>query len=80
MSYSQDKDRLIKAWEYKQENGSLIISVMSYNEGKPKLQMTRMYTKRSGEVGYGKSGRLSYDELQFIIDNKDEILENMKGG
>ena len=80
MQYDQQKDVVIKLFEMKQEgdNKSLLISVMAYNGGEPKLQITRMYKKKDETVGYGKMGRLDINELQFIKDYSDEILDTMK--
>ncbi len=80
MSYSSDKDNLVKAWEYEYEKGSLLFAIMEYNDGGPKLQMTRMYKKKDDEVGYAKVGRMNKEEVQFLIDNSKEMLEYMKGG
>jgi hypothetical protein len=76
MAYDQDRDKLIKLFEYKNENidSSLLLSIMKYGDSKPKLQITRMYSKKNGEKGYAAGGRLTSDEVQFIKENIDQIL------
>jgi len=68
MAFDKSKDKVIQEWEL--DNGDdkkLMVSVMSYNDGEPKLQIgPRTYLKRNGGVGYGKSGRLTMDEVNFV--------------
>ncbi len=78
MSYDEKKDDLIKLFEYQKEKGTLLFSVMKYADGEPKLQISRMYEKRSGETGYTSPGRLAVDELEFLKNNLDEIIELME--
>ena len=77
--YNQEKDKLIKMFEKTNENGAtLLISIFSYDGGAKKLAMTRSYVKKDGTVGYSNSGRLSYDEVEFLKSILDEILTEMK--
>ena len=79
MAYSESKDKLIKLFEYgDEENGALHFSLFSYDEGPPKLQITRMFKKKDGTHGYGKSGRLTKEELIYLKDNIDKIIEIME--
>jgi len=79
MSYDQNDDKLLKFFETEYEKGSLQFSIFSYHGGEPKLQINRMYKKKDGTVGYAKPGRLSYDEVLFLFNISEEILEIMKG-
>lgn len=75
--YNQEKDKLIKLFEYcdQDKGSSLLLSIMQYENSNPKLQITRMYSKKNGEKGYSSSGRLTKNEVEFIKDNIDEILQ-----
>ncbi len=75
MSYNSEKDVLIKMFEMKQDKGSLQFSLMSYGNDKPKLQITRMFEKKDGSVGYSKAGRLSKNEIEFFLEHVEEMLE-----
>lgn len=74
MAYNQENDKLIKLFEYKNNENSLLLSIMKYGDGKPKLQISKMYNKKNGEMGYSSGGRLTLDEVQFIKENIDDIL------
>lgn len=75
--YDQNKDKLLKLFEFKQEKATVLFSIFSYDGGKPKLGISRSYEKKDGSVGYGSAGRLSYDELIFLKENLDEITSIM---
>lgn len=77
MSYDDSKDKLIKLFEKTNGSGALLVAVMQYNDGDKKLQLSRTYEKKNGEIGYTKSGRLSQDEVQFLLDNGEEIIKLM---
>lgn len=80
MAYNVDQDKLIEFFELFQGEGrSLQLSVMSYNGSEPKLQVARSFQKRDGTTGYGKMGRLSKEELLWIVENIDNILKSMGG-
>lgn len=46
------------------ESEGLKVGVFAYNGGEPKLQIgPRFYTKKNGNVGFRKAGRMSAEEL-----------------
>jgi len=75
MVYEQEKDILIKLFEFEQEKSTLQLSVFSYDGGEAKLQFARSFKKQDDTIGYSKAGRLSKDEVKFILDHGPEILE-----
>jgi hypothetical protein len=77
MGYDEKKDVLIKLFEYEYPKGVLQISIFSYNNGKPKIQINRRYVKNDGSAGYGQMGRLIKEEIEFIISKSEEILSLM---
>ena len=75
--YDESKDKLLKLFEKDYEKGSLLVAVMQYDEGPAKLQLSRTYERKDGETGHAKAGRLTKDEVQFIVGNSEEILDLM---
>ncbi len=76
--YNQEKDVLIKLYEFNQGKTNFLVSIFSYNNGKPKLGLTRSYEKKDGSMGYSSSGRLSIDEINFLKNNIDDIIKTME--
>lgn len=79
MGYDESKDKLLKLFERIKSDGSgsLLVALMQYNGGDVKLQISRSYEKKNGETGYGKMGRLSQDEVKFLLDSGEEIVNLM---
>lgn len=78
MGFDESKDILVKQFERTDLDGkSVLFSVMKYGDGDPKLQITRMFQKNDGTVGYGKLGRMNKDELEYMKEILDNILEYM---
>ena len=78
MGFDSDKDKFLKLFEKEDETGgALLCSIFSYDGGEPKLQITRRYLKRDQTNGYGKMGRLTIEEVEWIKDNIDSILTVM---
>lgn len=75
--YNQEKDVLIKLYEFNEEKTNFLVSIFSYDNGKPKLGLTRSYQKKDGTMGYSSSGRLSIDEVNFLRNNIDDIIKIM---
>ena len=81
MAFDKSKDVTIAEWEIDNGNDQkLMISVMSYNGGDQKLQIgPRTYTRRNGKTDFGKAGRLTMKEVNFlagVIKNLDSNLDS----
>ncbi len=72
---SLDEKLFSKSWD--NENGKIVVSVYSYNNGPNKLQIIREVKSREGQSNFAKLGRLSKDELQGILPLIQEALEVM---
>ncbi|MBW2967931.1 hypothetical protein KY362_05590 [Candidatus Woesearchaeota archaeon] len=48
------------------DNMNIKVSVMSYNEGVAKLQLTRERLNREGQPQFAKLGRMTLDEVKAI--------------
>ncbi len=79
MSYNSERDILIRMFEMSRDKGALQFSIKSYDGSEPKLQITRMFEKKDGLVGYSKMGRLDKEEVKFFLDHGNEILELISG-
>jgi len=75
--YDQNKDKLVKLFEMKKERASLLCSVFSYDGGVPKVGFSRSFEKNDGSIGYSSLGRLTLDEIKFLKENIDEIINTM---
>ena len=71
MAYEESKDKEINTWQHQ---GGLCLSVYQYNGGEPKIQIgPRAYKKADGSTRYRKAGRLSLEELGWVLGLRDDI-------
>jgi len=49
------------------DKNRIAVSVFAYNNGTPKLQISREMKSTSGEYSFAKLGRLSKDEVEKIM-------------
>jgi len=69
----QDEDILV----YEQDG--LRVGLYSYKEGDPKLGMNRIFrNKTTGNTAYGKTGRLSLPEMEYLLQVLPEIVKEAK--
>jgi hypothetical protein len=70
MAYNEDLDKVLFDGNIESEDGTVLkVSVYSYNGGDPKLQIgPREYTKKNGDKGYRKAGRMTAGELEKLVD------------
>ena len=62
--FDVEKDKVLDTWEH--ESG-LEVSLRSYNNGEPKLQVgPRWYESKGGDRKAGKAGRLSMSEVEWL--------------
>ena len=64
MAYENDKDKELFSETIQFEKSKIVLSVLSYNNSKPKLQITRnLLDNKSNTYIFAKLGRLSKEEL-----------------
>ena len=74
---SLDKELFSKELEF--EGTKIKVSVFSYNENKPKLQIGREnFNPTVNEFRFAKLGRLTKEEAEQVIPVMKEALEQMK--
>lgn len=77
MAFDKSKDKVLMMEEL--ESG-LRVSIHAYNDGEAKLQIgPRVYTKKNGDEGFGKAGRLSLKEAVALAGLMPRISEVMGG-
>ena len=77
MPYDSSLDEQLFSKALETETGKVVVSVYTYNNGPKKLQFTREFKDRNGNLTIAKLGRLSKDELKGILPLIQEALEIM---
>ena len=77
MAYDPNLDKYLFSKSWESESGRLTVSVLSYNEGRKKLQITRQNINNAGEVRFVKLGRLNKEEVESILPLIQEALNFM---
>ena len=68
MRYDPKQDvELVTIAELEAGDGHIVVSIQSYAGGEEKVGMVRRFLKGDGSVGFGRIGRLTYNELIEII-------------
>ena len=65
--YDKNLDKQLFAQSVELDKGKITVSVFAYNEGTPKLQITRENKTAAGEYQFAKLGRMSKEELEAIM-------------
>lgn len=77
MVYDSSLDEQLFSQPFEMDNGRLVVSVYSYNNGPKKLQIIREFKDREGKFSFANLGRLSKEELQGILPLIQEALKQM---
>lgn len=80
MAYDKDKDIELISWLMNDEgsNDNLKASVHQYDGGTKKLQIgPRIFVRRDGEIRYGKLGRITVEEVQWLQTVLPEAVSEM---
>ncbi len=67
MPYDKNLDKELFRDEAEMENCKLTVSVFSYNEGTPKLQISRENKNKEGGYGFAKLGRMTKEEVEAVL-------------
>ncbi len=70
---SLDKELFSDSVEFARSR--ITVAVLSYNEGTPKVQISRENKLASGEYTFAKLGRMAKEEVEKVI----PLLEKAKG-
>ncbi len=77
MPYDSSLDAQIFTRFWENDNGKIVVSVYSYNNGARKIQIIREVKDRNGEYAFAKLGRLTKEEAEGILPLIQEALKNM---
>ena len=68
MTYTEKLDKkLADIAELETGDGWIVVTIQSYSGGEARVGMVRKFLKRDGSEGYGKLGRVSYEELTNLV-------------
>jgi hypothetical protein len=79
MAFDKNLDKELFSKEAVFDTTKIVVSVYSYNEGTPKMQLSRLnLDQESGEFDrFAKLGRLLKEEAQAIMPLMQEALEKL---
>jgi hypothetical protein len=77
MAYNPDLDEYLFSKSWENEWTRLTVSVLSYNKGRKKLQITRQNINTEGQLRLVKLGRLTKQETESILPLIQEALNYM---
>lgn len=79
MAFDKNLDKALFSKTVKFETSRLTVGVFSYNDGTPKMQISRENLNPStGEYNFAKLGRMLKDEAEAIMPFIQEALQHMK--
>ena len=62
---SLDKELFSESLDF--ERSRIVVSVFAYNNGTPKLQISRENKNASGEYSFAKLGRMTKEEVEKVM-------------
>ncbi len=71
-------DQELYSEETELNNFNFKVSVMSYNDGQPKMQISRKRKLQSGETSFAKLGRLTLEEIDCIFPLIEKVKKHME--
>lgn len=70
-----DVEKFSETIEFEQSN--IKVGVFSYNEGQPKLQISRERVNADGKTSFAKLGRMTKEETEKVIPIMQKAIEKM---
>ena len=78
MAYDKNLDKEIFSETAEFETSKITVSVFSYNDGTPKIQISREnLDPNSGEYKWSKLGRMLKEEAEKVIPLMQKAMDNM---
>lgn len=75
MAFDKNLDKELWKESKEFERTKITVSVMSYNDGTPKLQISRENKSASEEWSFAKLGRMTKEEVEVVL----PMMEKAKG-
>tara|TARA_Y100000310_G_C20465028_1_gene707191 strand:+ start:640 stop:873 length:234 start_codon:yes stop_codon:yes gene_type:complete len=67
MAFDKSLDKALFRESVEFETTKITVSVFSYNEGTPKLQISRENKSAEGELRFSKLGRMIKEEVEAVL-------------
>jgi len=77
MPYDKNLDKEIFSETAELDNGLIKVSVFAYNEGTPKLQLSRELSDPEGNMKWAKLGRMTRDEVEKVLPLMQKAIESL---
>jgi len=80
MAYDKEKDVELASWQMDDDdsNDNVKASIHQYGGGTKKLQIgPRMFLRKDGEFRYGKLGRITKEEIEWLLSILPDVLSKM---
>ncbi len=77
MPYDSNLDESLFSKFFETETDRITVSVMSYNKGAKKLQITRQNKLENSDLRFTKLGRLTKDEADGVLPILQEAVAQM---
>jgi len=65
--FDKSLDKELFSEEVDFDRSKITVAVFAYNEGVPKLQITRQNKNAAGELSFAKLGRMTKDEVEAVL-------------
>ncbi len=77
MAFDPNLDQKLFSEEVEFEGSIITVGVFSYNDGTPKLQLTRERVNADDNKSFAKLGRMTKEEVEKVIPVMQKAVENM---
>ncbi|MBT4824078.1 hypothetical protein HN695_03130 [Candidatus Woesearchaeota archaeon] len=77
MPFDPNLDKKLFSEEKEFERTKVSVSVMSYNDGPKKLQISRENKTAAGEMQFAKLGRMTKEEAEVVLPMMQKAIEQM---
>ncbi|HLC52311.1 MAG TPA: hypothetical protein VJI98_03660 [Candidatus Nanoarchaeia archaeon] len=67
MAFDKSLDHELFSEDINFERSVITVAVFSYNEGTPKLQLSRQNKNAEGELTFAKLGRMTREEVRAVL-------------
>jgi hypothetical protein len=77
MPYDPNLDDKKFSEEIEFEDSKIIVAIYSYNDGTPKLQISRERVNKDGGPSFAKLGRMTKEEVEKVIPIMQKAIASM---
>ena len=75
MPFDKSLDKSLFSESVEFESTKITVGVFSYNEGTPKLQISRENRNANGDVSFAKLGRMLKEEVEAVLPLMEKAKE-----